>query len=280
MIAELARSHGVPVQRLPLWAVRFPASELVARAAANPRSYQRGMRQRAATDEERTFPSVEKCVVYGRDSAAWVHPSGRCFSGVDLSSKTRPGTWIVTLARDPDATLTIVDARRGRWTSPETLRQIGAVDAAFHPVAIGVESNALQKGIIEWASFEREQFAFWGRIQGHHTGSNKTSEEMGVPSLEIGFSAGAWRIPFRARHRPDCDCGMCELLFQFVGHPLADHTDAVMATWIAATMAQLFGAGRVIAGVSDPSSPEEIERIMAEREVTITRMAAEYGDPS
>ena len=164
------------------------------------------------------------------------------FTGVDLAiANTRRGadnkrTSIFTIAVDPETKYKYtVDIRYGKFSSPETARQIVEVSMEHKPQLIYVESNNYQYALQEWiavsgipGSSEASQ-----KIQPYFTGSEKTDASIGLPGLAGECSRGMWRIPSDMEdHSGTCKCGTCQWIREFTTYPVAEFSDVLMASWM------------------------------------------------
>ena len=139
-------------------------------------------------DEDRTFPSVGKCAAENFEPMELVANHWPRYTGVDLSSPTRPGNAVVTIAQRPaDRKRIVIDVRVGSWTSPETWRQLEDVERSFRPALFMVENNAYQGSLLEWG-LERNATL---PVSGFVTGKNKADPVMGLPGLEVDVHVGA-----------------------------------------------------------------------------------------
>jgi hypothetical protein len=238
-LKRFARDFGCVVRRMPMYA-HFDRAELRKRRGDGEqprRSFRRGYQQDAYTDEERWFPSFERCTHYGVSYERLPWRTWRFVIGVDLSSKKRPGNFAVVIGQAADGRKVICDARFGAWTSYQTAQQVAELDGRFRPEVIEIESVALQEAIIEWSVATRgagmgERADWWTRLKGYETKGNvHTDEDHGIRALEIEFANDAWAILVPHEKRTGCDCGMCELVRQFAQHPHGKARDAIMATW-------------------------------------------------
>jgi hypothetical protein len=166
------------------------------------------------------------------------------YVGVDLSSDSRPGNFIVSIALDPVTQRRYpVDVRYGAWKSPETAGQITQVDGQHVVDAITVENNAYQQSIIDWSTEDKQRFPWWVKVEAHTTGKNKADPTYGLPGMEVEFKNKAWAICSAQweGHPPTCACAWCEWARQMSMYPRGNQTDAVMATWFASTAINRFG---------------------------------------
>lgn len=209
--------------------------------ATNESAFERGWRQNPRGEGGNRFPSWESCLV-DRRVADLVQPEWPKRTGVDLSSKARPGTCLFTVTRNPISGVFIpVEIIRGRWTGPQILMVMQGVWARHGAVSrdfsFNVEDNGLQGWIIEWVTsdydssgrrYDWEKKVFPISTQGY----NKHDEESGLPSLEVEYKNMGWQIPHRefSRHRDECECGWCYWRREVKTYP-ACYGDTVMAGW-------------------------------------------------
>jgi hypothetical protein len=79
-------------------------------------------------------------------------------------------------------------------------------------------------------------------VKCHTTGTEKLDEKVGIPSLSAGMANGAWLIPTGGEpHAPGCECGWCAWVRELVLYPSAEHTDVLMAMWLAELAARKGG---------------------------------------
>lgn len=268
MIHGLARELNLPVNRLPIWRPKFTPELLRLRKSQNERAYRRGFQQQAIDDSEKLFPSFRGCVRYGEDWRSRLSDAVYA-TGMDISGEGRKGTWIVGGAIRPDGTRVIGEGmvRRGAWTLLEALEALDELDRLYAPIVHVVENNASQKYLIDSAKIDKGKYPFWGKLVGQHTGSDKHSVEVGLPSLEILFANRQYEIHFDSRHAVSCDCDLCELVKQFDQYPNGEADDGVMATWKLEHGLRNYGQGRVVIGMQGyPVGTKREELIEAERE--------------
>ena len=276
MIAQLARETGLSVGSWPLWDAKFPERELRSICASDERSYLRGFRLVAFDDSEKTFPSFAECVEHDVDWRELPWSTWRFVNGVDIAGLGRAGTWSVCVGLRPDGVKVLGEGmiRRGKFTAPQALDAMRELDEEFSPLVHVVEDNASQKAYIEATALDPKRYPFRKRIVGHTTGSDKTDRAIGLPSLEVQFANAGWKIYFRERHRPDCDCDLCELVRQVDQYPFGGHDDALMALWQADFGLRLYASGRQLPGVTEPNEDRIAERMRTHEERIAARIAA------
>lgn len=220
----------------PLWEPFWSAQALAKRRQEiGPRTFDRGFRQMAYVEGERTFPSFMKCVEFGVAARQIVAGEGwKFYVGVDLSSKGRPGTVAAVLAVNGENLR--VPADLCILADPAQLpAALIALHSVWKPEAIKVENNATQDAIVDMLRAATRQANCNLPIQSFTTGANKAHPEFGLPSLEVEFNAGLWRIPLEYAGEEEIPKDVCwrRFLDEFKGHPFAPTSDVVMAFWFA-----------------------------------------------
>ena len=237
----------------PVWG----EAELRKRHAENERSFDRGFRLRAYSDDEATFPSFKKCrqsgIVLGdiQRNDAWP-----AFVGVDLSSKKRAGNAISVIRVDPARRYRYpVDIRFIAKPGPEVCDAIAEVDALYKPVVVMVEDNGYQDTIMDWIGDQKARFPFWLKVEPTQTTSGRKGDaERGLPGLEVEFKNGAWAFPYSeyegaSRDEPGARGAWARLDYEFNFHPIASSDDGVMSVWFARQGIEQFG-GFGVAGAA------------------------------
>lgn len=222
---------------IPLWDTRWPKKALQLEYRTDPRSFDRGFRQRAYSEDERTFPHWDKIKVRGLKLAD-ILINATYFTGVDLSSDERPGTVIFTIAVLPNGRKVVVNIKCGAWSPTRVISEIGAVNDRYKPSTINVENNALQDAVVEWAVATNLSLP----VKGFTTSSNKVHPEIGLPGLEVELNNNAWILlmddPYDTdrpliEHEGGCPCPYHRFLNEVYEHPFYPTTDIVMAWWFA-----------------------------------------------
>jgi hypothetical protein len=231
---ELFSLLTYPLSPLPLWSEHWDGAALRAKAAElGSRAFDRGFRQVAYIEGERTFPSFAHCLSYGIAPRHLVEKGWRYVCGVDFSAAGRAGTVVVTLGVSLENLRVPVDIQI--LSDPAALP--GVLLALYHryrPQVIMLEDNALQGAVIDMVrTATRGQCRL--PLQGFTTGRQKADPAIGLPSLEVEFANGMWRIPLLHEIGPaDSDTDpWVRLVREFQGHPFHSSDDLVMATWFA-----------------------------------------------
>lgn len=242
---------AIPIQLRPITLCEkmgWTEQALRERFEGGQRSFERGYRMVAFSDDEATFPHYKQCVVPGVSIGPIQRSEWPKFTGVDLSSKKRPGNCIFTAAVDP---LTkrryAIDVRFGAWRGNETCEQISEVNSLYNPSVIVVEDNGYQETLIDWAQASKSTFKWWMKVEPTTTtGQKKRSEEQGLPALEVEFARKGWVFPLSewegaTPEDPGLRGFWARLDKEFRHHPIAANTDGVMACWFARQGIELYG---------------------------------------
>lgn len=245
-------SIPIRLKSIPVWEPRWGVEALKKKCAEQRQTFERGFRLVALSEDERTFPSFERCYSYGVSLGEIQRSNWVKVTGVDLAGKKRPGNAIFTLAIDPSTSRRYpIDIRHGAWRSHETAAQIAEVNLLYRPNVIMVESNAYQQAIIDWCQANKGSNDFWMKLEPTTTGEEKMDPELGLPGIQVELDNGGWVI---ARdkyetHEVSCPCSWCLWDREMRNHPVAAQMDTVMACWFARQGAERYG--RVI----DSSAP-------------------------
>lgn len=215
------------VEDIELWS-QYPREVMIEKRRELGRAFRSGYQQEAMDDAEKTFPSWDRVKHYGMDPFSIAAPQWPRYTGVDLASHQRTGNAIITVAMNPETLLKVpVDLRLGAWSSPDTWRQIEDVYKKLKPTVIMVENVAYQDAIMDWG-LERTKLP----VRGFMTGRQKSDPFVGLPSIEVEFSVGAWLVCLPL-HEVDCVCPWCVMDLEFGRHPSYISDDIVMALWFA-----------------------------------------------
>ena len=240
--------------RIKLWEEKWGKKELLARKAVlGNRAYNRGFKQEALSDEDRTFPSSEKIFNESLSAQDIVRPEWARCVGIDPF-----GQWVVIfiLALSPDGRRIPIDIRRGKWKPKRTVTEIIEVNKVYRPQIIVCENNAAQTAIAEWAI---EKGTNDLPLIPFTTGKQKADPAMGLPSLDVEFENGSWVVPLGKKHEGDCECGFCVWRQELNSHPLGKTEDIVMASWFAREGARfLLGKDKPDPGNDDIVTAEDM----------------------
>jgi len=226
-----------PVTGEPLWPGRWDAEALAARELEiGPRSFARQYLLIPLSDQERTFPDevLDACrdanYVPGQVQVPDKWPR---YAGVDLASslgQKASYTVMMTIAVDPETKRRYpLEIVRARQHFPDTIRMIREQWQTWQPHLIYVESNAFQQAVVQELSQRDRSIP----VKAYQTGSEKMDAKVGIPSLSAGMANGSWLIPAGGTHQAGCECGWCAWVRELSLHPGGEHSDCVMAMWLA-----------------------------------------------
>lgn len=223
---------------LPLWEAAWPKEKLIKQfKVLGPRAFNRGYRQEAMSDDDRTFPSYQKVFKYGVRWQDLVRPDWPRVMGIDPFGQQ---VVIFTLALDFHARRFPIDIRRGKWDPTRTVNELIDAYKTHRPQIICVENNAAQEAIIQWALEKGERSM---PIVAFTTGKQKADPAMGLPGMEVEFCNDSWICAMGKEHEPDCECGFCVWYKELRSHPIAAEADTVMASWFAREAARALTLG-------------------------------------
>lgn len=212
---------------IPLWETAWPKEKLISRfKEIGSRAFNRGYRQVALSDEDRTFPSYPKIFRYNVKINDIVRPEWPRVIGMDPF-----GQYVVifTLALAHDGRRYPVEIRRGKWSPKESVLQLVDAFITHRAQLVVVENNAAQEAICQWAIEMGHQMPVWPFT----TGKQKADPLMGLPGMEVEFGNDSWVVAMGGEHEPDCKCNFCMWKFEMQYHPIGETADIVMAAWFA-----------------------------------------------
>jgi hypothetical protein len=224
---------------IPLWSAAWSKTKLMSRLKEiGLRAFNRGYRQCALSDDDRTFPSYLSVFQYGVRISDLVRPEWPRVGGVDPFGKQ---VVIFTLALSPEGKRYPVEIRRGKWDPTTTINQIRDAYETHRWQMVVVENNAAQQAIAQWA-LEKGYASM--PLMPFTTGAQKADPSIGLPGMEVEFSNGSWICAMGDRsHEPDCTCGLCVWKRELGSHPVAEAADTVMASWFAREAARALTLG-------------------------------------
>lgn len=219
---------SAPTERLTLWEPKWSQEVLVSkRSAIGERAYNRGFRQMALSDEEKTFRSFDRCLIKGTKPSELAGPDAPRFMGVDPFGQ-HVVIFVLALKKGSRPKRVPVAIYRGSWGPAETVRHIVEAYRQHLPQVVKVENVAAQEAIVQWCQEKGDVIP----IEGFMTGKQKSDPEIGLPSLEVEFENGSWEIGCE-EHEYGCPCAWCVWISEMRGHPLHPTQDCVMACWFA-----------------------------------------------
>lgn len=284
-------SHTVGPNFEPVWPSKWPAEALkLRRDDIGQRRFDRAFRAVVYSDEELTFQrSAITRAVSRVKTISDVPRSLTRYMGIDLAiSKLTGAAWTVFFVAG-------VDDDGYRYPLQVVRRRIGSVATACWALALHgrhelelavVESNQYQAAILEWIEVLRKSGAWksdtppegisaaeWAwmrpclaravhsppRFLGQQTGSQKASEDVGLPALAAEIATDLWRVNLGPGHGNDvgdglCSCDWCHWLAELAAHPAARFSDCVMGMWLCHTAMRSTG-GRVQIWMPELESP-------------------------
>lgn len=215
----------------------------------DPDSFQVQFMLELISDKERMFPELE--IRYGA-SGEEIAKDFRKFVGIDLAaslSKSASYTSIFVLGVDTEETYMRVPVKiiRERMPFPRLIDTIHQVYDKYQPDLIMVETNAFQKAVQQALSYSKVRMP----IVGESTGSDKRDREIGIPSIATEMKLGMWEVWMKEKHKENCSCPFCAWLKELSTYPNSEHTDTIMAMWLAVkAFRRLWG---------DPTSRPKVE---------------------
>lgn len=192
------------------------------------RAFNRGYRQRALSDEDRTFPSSESIFNDQLLANDMVNPNWVKCLGMDPFGKK---SVIFVIALNPYTRARIpVCIKLGHWKPKEAILHLRDTYLEHMPQICVVENNAAQDAIVQWA---KEIGGLDIPILPFCTGKQKADPEMGLPSLEVEFANGAWIVPMKGIDPTDSENPYNIWRRELRSHPVGEAEDTVMACWFA-----------------------------------------------
>jgi len=218
---------------IPVWKIWNKEALITQRKDIGARAFDRGYRQDAINDEDRTFPSSDSIFDWNGNTNHidnhWPRVTGMDPFGQAIV--------IFTLAINPHThRKELVELRRGKWKSKEAILQLVDAWITNRSQIIVVENNAAQDAIIQWA---KEIGRTSIPIVPFCTGKQKADPIYGLPSLEVEFANGSWNIPCGHIDPLDAEEPINVLKKELKGHPVASSWDCIMAMWFAKVGAEI-----------------------------------------
>jgi hypothetical protein len=224
---------------IPLWEEAWPKDKLIQKhREIGSRAFNRGYRQIALSDEDRTLGHYLNIYKYGARWQDIVRPEWPRVAGMDPFGQF---VVIFTLAIAPDGKRYPIEIRRGKWNPTQSIQQLIDAFSMHHHQLIVVENNAAQEAIVQWALEKGHQIPIWPFT----TGKQKADPLMGLPGLDVEFENGSWVVAVDREHEPDCQCGFCVWKREMQAHPVGETADCVMASWFAREAARALTFGIV-----------------------------------
>lgn len=121
---------------------------------------------------------------------------------------------------------------RGDFTAPDTIRFLAKLCQEEKPLVVGIEGNAYQLSLVQFANEAFSEFSLKPLIQPYYTGENLESPEFGLPAIAKQMQQGFWKLK-EPHDYQNCACGLCIWQKELAGYPHAQTKDTVMAMWLA-----------------------------------------------
>lgn len=213
---------------IPLWDYWNKDKLKQRRSLIGARAFDRGYRQIALSDEDRTFPSSETIFRKDVDLSVVRNDWPRCV-GIDPFGQA---VVIFVLALDPVRRRRFpIEIRRGKWQPTQTVAQIIDINKKHNPQIVVCENNASQEAIIQWLA--QTEGGYDIPVVPFTTGKQKVDPAFGLPSLEIEFANGLWIVPCAHVDENDAEDPVNIWRKELLEHPLSAKEDTVMASWFA-----------------------------------------------
>jgi hypothetical protein len=213
---------------IPLWEEVWGTQKLKSQLSLiGSRAFERGYRQEAMSDDERTFPSYEKIFRPDMDHS-WVAKHWPRVTGVDPFGQQ---VVIFTIAIvEGRLTRIPVEIIRGKFDPKRTITELIDAWKRNRSQLIVCENNAAQNAIIQWA---QEVAGPTLPIIPFTTGAQKADPQLGLPSVEVEFANGAWCVPMQGIDITDGENPYNVWKDELAAHPIGTNSDTVMAMWFA-----------------------------------------------
>lgn len=214
--------------KIPLWTSQWTEEKLKKQYKhIGARAFDRGYRQIAINDEDRTFPSSDSIFSpeIGKDI---ILPFWPRITGIDPFGQA---VVIFTIALNPYTRKKFVlEIRRGKWQPKQTVAEILDVWVTHKPQFMVCENNASQSAISQWVA---EKGGVDIPLVPFNTGAQKADPILGLPSIEVEFANGGWCVPCMGVDFTDSENPVTVFKNELRGHPVAESWDTVMAAWFA-----------------------------------------------
>ncbi len=230
-----AVKHRALPRMVPFWE-KWGREALIAESQGTRgiRAFDRGFRQKALSDSDKTFDEANIGIMLredlGFDDIGDEWPR---YMGTDLSSEKRKGTvnFVVAVAPDKRRWICPIDRSNAGW-GVDAAKRFKTVYDIHQPRIALVENNAAQSAMVDWLT---KLYGVDLPVKGRRTGSEKNDHSVGLPSINIEMGNGAWILPLKGHHiskMASCQCGICVFVRELRDHPSTESDDCVMAMWI------------------------------------------------
>lgn len=128
------------------WPERWTPERLEERRIHNPTEYDRTMRNIAKTGDQYPFSGKTEELI----GKVEIDSSYRIIVGMDLSTKTRPGTSIIVIGySDKDDRKVVIEVDVGAWNATQKEQKLIHYYDKYNPLIMVVESNSLQDDLVD-----------------------------------------------------------------------------------------------------------------------------------
>ena len=239
----------------PVWNERWPKAALIEEFKFRGATYfNPAFRGLMMSDFDKVFDKdLIKSCCFSREDMPYTGDKEK-FIGVDLAigqTKSAKYTVLFGLAFDEEKKIRYpIEIRRGKFSSPDTARELIDMNQEIQPVCSVVENNFYQQAIIDWIE---DLQGIELNIEPFTTGSQqKKSLDFGVPAMATDFQNGRWMIPLEEDEydwelEKGCGCNICHWITELIQYPYGTYSDIVMACYLAVQGSKKYsseGAGR------------------------------------
>lgn len=214
------------IYSIPLWDIWNTVRLQKRRREIGNRAFDRGYRQNAMTDEDRTFPSSETIFDYN-STPNTIPKHWPRITGVDPFGQA---IVVFTIAVNPfSGQRIVIEIRRGKWQPNVAKSEM--IDAAIKHQSqfLVVENNAAQSVICQWVQESLKGIP----VVPFTTGSAKNHPELGLPSIEVEMANGLWMCPYQGIDELDHENPINVWRSEMRSHPVSEKEDTIMAMWFA-----------------------------------------------
>jgi len=173
--------------RLASWKAKWPPERLLARKEHNEIEYDRTLRNIAKTAEAYPFAGkIANAVGSMKMDDTW-----KVVLGMDLSSKSRPGTCIAAAAySDIHPKKVLLDIVYGSWNAAEKRKNIVIWNDRFNPVRIIVEANSLQDDMV--TDYKTLKGANGKNLPVFGVITDETNKALWLENFELELDSNEW----------------------------------------------------------------------------------------
>ena len=233
--------YAIDEKFTPVWPERWPKEALIEEFKFRGEMYfNPAFRGLMMSEFDKTFNKEHiRACCFPRDEIPY-HDDKEKYIGVDLAIGQKSGakyTVLFCLAFDEEKKRRYpVEIRRGKFSSPDTARELIEMYNDIQPIAAVVENNFYQQAIIDWLE-DLEGIDM--NIEPFTTGAQqKRSLDFGVPAMATDFQNGRWMVPmeddeFDWELEKGCGCSICIWIEELLQYPYGTYSDTVLACYLA-----------------------------------------------